>query len=857
MNQEPNRWIVGVILLSSAAFWLCFLNIYKLESVVVPGLISLLITVVCAVVFFRKSVHEVERKWSILLIPCAISVIIVPYPYNMGLLLLALGFFFLAVLPRVCLWLGCALSGLILTVQAAGLGIYYLVIPSGHSATFFSYIVYPFLRISGFAASLDKGTIFIQKAGDVFPFPITWDTLGVYPLLLVVLPALTFLLLKSETADQALKRFFSFLGVSAVYILLRYILLLHFYFAGDLGIDALEKFKTIFFSPWWMFITFVPLVVLLVLIYEFNLDIEFPKFKMRKKRAAALCALFVSSFLLSGAVLFQEQGVKKQGRVLVDEIHSTWEPSYLIMDKYWYGTESTYNAYSMIEWLKVPYDVDRVVSPAFIEWNPGENISKIEPELVSAEITSDILRNYDILILKTPNMYTQGEVAAIVDFVKNGGGLFVVGDHSNFAGTSTSLNEITRHFGMEFVFDSVNSVEGRLSIYNRGKIAHPCAKYMPEFDFLTSCSIAVPATVGQVITGYALSAEPGEYASTGFFRETRRDLPILATDRGWGIFHQCVALEYGKGRVAAFADSTTISNFRIFFGGSDAMTIGCMEWLNYKNAYPYMTKVMWIAGIVFAGLGVVLLEDVDKKKRIGAVIVIICIMALGNSLSIAAFSPRVYEKIPARFYDRENTVCFDQYHSSEVVNSGDREGNYSVFLIWTQRVGRVPSIEYTLEDCIEKGKTVIIVDPLGENFSHKDIELLKEHVQTGGNVFMMVDRANVLGINLLAAFGLEIEEIRKPMDAEEEGPLTSWGPSVKGGEALETIGERVILARVSYGEGYFVLCTVSHVFRDGFRGQPGYMGYNGSDPDLMSEEEKEFIMKIYNLEYRLFEEILI
>jgi hypothetical protein len=47
------------------------------------------------------------------------------------------------------------------------------------------------------------------------------------------------------------------------------------------------------------------------------------------------------------------------------------------------------------------------------------------------------------------------------------------------------------------------------------------------------------------------------------------------------------------------------------------------------------------------------------------------------------------------------------------------------------------------------------------------------------------------------------------------------------------------------------------VFRDGFRGQPGYMGYNGSDPDLMSEEEKEFIMKIYNLEYWLFEEILI
>lgn len=851
------RVLIGLILLSSVAFWLCILRIFRFESYVTYGLISLFIAVGLTLVLFRGHKYEIDRKWSILLIPFAISSVIIPYPYNTGFILLAIGFFLVAILPRVSLWLGFAVSGLIFTVQAAGMSIYHLVIPSGHSAVLMSYLAYPLLKIFGFVTSFHGGTIFIQKGGDVFPFPTTWDTLGVYPFVLLFLPVLTYLLLTSETFNNAVRRAAGFLALSLVYLLVRYVVLINIFFSGDLGAEALRKFAEIFFSSLWMFVTFIPFVVLLLLIYTFGAEIEFPQFKIEKRYAMIFLALFVSAFLLCGSVFFQEKGVQKQGRVLVDEIHSAWEPSSLILDKYWYGSESTYNAYSMIEWFKVAYDVDRVMSPAYLDWVPGETISKVDPDVVSEEITSEILQNYDILILKTPTMYTEREVAAIVDFINNGGGLFVIGDHSNFCGTSTALNQITGQFGITFEFDSVNNATGRLSLYERGEITHPCAKYMPRFDFLTSCSIKAPPAVGRVIPGYGLSAEPGEYASTGFFRETRRDLPVLATDRDWGIFHQCVAAECGKGRIVAFADSTTISNFRIFFGGSDQMAIGSMEYLNYSNKYSYVPKILAIFGIILAGVGIFLFGDIEKKKRIGILMVVVCAMGLGSSLSVVAFAPKVYDTIPAKYYDWETTVCFDGDHSSEIVSSGEREGEYSVFLIWTQRVGRVPTIEYSLKECVEKGKTIVIIDPVTKNFSYEDIELLKEHVKKGGNVLMMVDSSNVLGLNLIAEFGLEIEEIRKLQDATEEGPLLPWGPSVKGGEALKKVGERVILARVSYGDGYFVLCTVSSAFKDGLRGQPGYMGYNGTDPYALSEDEKEVTLEIYNLEYELFEEILI
>ncbi len=843
---------VGILLLSSAAFWLCTLPIFQVDPPKVYGIISLFITVFASLPLFRGHKYNIDRKWGILLIPFVISSFLIPYPYNVGFILLAIGFFLVVIFPRA--WAGVAVDGLLLSVQAASMGAYYSVIPSGHSSTIMSYIVYPLLKLSGFTTSFHGGTVFIEKIGDVFPFPTTWDSLGMYPFILLFIPLLLYLLLTSETGDQAVRRVGGFLVVSLVYLLVRYAALVHILFVGDLSQGAVKTFAQIFFSPLWLFFTFVPFVVIILFMYPFGMEIEFPR--VERRTLAIFLTIFFSSFLFCGAFLYQGPGTQKEGRVLVDEIHSTWEPSVLILDKKWYGTESTYNSYSMIEWFKVAYKVDRVVSPAYVDWVPGENISKVEPDLVSEEITPEILQNYDILILKTPTMYTGREVSAIVDFVKKGGSLFVIGDHSNFAGTSTALNQITGHFGIIFEFDSVNEATGVLSIYERGKIVHPCAKYMPKFDFLTSCSIKAPITVGRVIPGYGLDAEPGEYASTGFFRETRRDLPVLATDRNWGIFHQCVAARYGKGRVVAFADSTTISNFRIFFGGSDALVIGCMEYLNYENEYPFMTALFLVGGVVLAGIGIYLFSDVEKRKRMGLLMVMISFIGLGSSLSVAAFSSKVYDSIPASYYDWEKTVCFDQDHSSEIVDSGQSKGVYTVFLIWTQRVGLVPSLEYSLEKCVEKGKTIVIADPVTKNFSKEEVELLKEHVRKGGNVFMMVDQKNVLGLNLIAEFGLEIEEIRKPPDAAEEGPFVAWGPSIKGGEALKTVGERVILARVAYGDGYFVLCTVSHIFRDGYGGNPGYMGYNGSDPEDLDEEGKELLLEIYNLEYELFEEIL-
>ena len=71
--------------------------------------------------------------------------------------------------------------------------------------------------------------------------------------------------------------------------------------------------------------------------------------------------------------------------------------------------------------------------------------------------TAELLKGYDAIILAEPNNpYSKAECDLIVDFVKNGGGLFIVGDHGNADRDGDgwdavrALNEFCPKFGFKF-----------------------------------------------------------------------------------------------------------------------------------------------------------------------------------------------------------------------------------------------------------------------------------------------------------------------------------------------------------------------------------------------------------------------
>ncbi|MHB8117292.1 MAG: motility-associated ABC transporter substrate-binding family protein [Methanothrix sp.] len=826
---------------------------------------SLLLGTAISILAFWRTDASCNKKYGAILLPLLLSCWAIPYPYNAGLIVCAAGFSIALVAPGLrMIWLGTIFSGTILILDSLTLSIYYILAPNYHFAGWLTSGIAYILDLTGLEAAANAGMVFILAQEKVFPFTVTLEKLGFYPWILIYVGSLLILFLISQSISSFLKHAFIALIAGIFYLLLRYVVLVHIFFFRDLPEFARVRMD-IFTDPWWLIVSFAPLVLLFLrfkipddLMLDFHICVD-------RKQAVALAAVVVSVFCLTSSALFLDTGIKKDGRVLVDEIHSIWEFSTLKLDRNWYGENSTYNAYSMIEWLNNSYHVDRIVSPTFRDWNVS-GAQKVVPDIISDSITYDILKNYDILIIKTPSTYQPAEIDAVVRFVENGGGLFLIGDHTNFAGIGTNLNQISRKFGIEFGFDAVNTINGTLFYFQRGEFLHPVIKYMPNLDFMTGCSLITPLGGEPVIMGSGLRADPGEFASVGFFRETRENDPTQVTDTVWGLINQAVAVKYGRGRIVAFADSTIISNFRIFFGGSSNFVIGAMEYLNRKNSYENEKQILFLLGLMFACLAAYLLGRMGwGDRKMAALLVVLAIGALTAGGALLIFSTKGESTIPSRFYVHNHTVGFDGEHSDVITSQGDVRGQYETFYIWTQRVNLTPAIENRMDDAMTKGRALVVIDPVVP-ISREGLTSLQNYIKGGNYVLLMVSSEGPWS-EVIKYFGMQTYYMDEPNNAANASlkntawswkdglPIKPWGLAIKGGRPLYAIDGRVVLAETNYGKGKFLLFADSQVFKDGLFARPGFMGYPKVDPSMVDKESYD-LLALYNLEYRIFEDYL-
>ncbi|VVB65014.1 ABC-type uncharacterized transport system [uncultured archaeon] len=853
------RQILWFSIISLTAFWVYSLGIYSSSTNQSLAIISIVMGLLISSIGFSKAEVVTHNNLIALVIPATIASILVHYPYNIGFIAIAFGlliYFFKQELKSV--WLGILFSGVVLSAQAFILSVYYIIAPSYHDISWLSAIITLLLKLTGLDAASADGIVYIYGLEATFPFAITAEKMGIYPWILILIGAISLILITSLNDRMALRNIIKFFLISIFYIFLRYLTLVYIFLYSDMPQYPSTRLE-IFTDPTWLLASFLPLLLLSYKLCpfddpKFNFDLSFSK-----RSALGSMAIVLSVFLLVGACIFQDPGIEKGGRILVDEIHSIWEFSTLKLDKDWYGESSTYNAYSMAEWLKSKYHVDRIVAPSYINWSVPHSV-KVSPDVVSDKVTYDILKNYDIFIIKTPSRFEPDEVDAIVRFVEDGGGLLLIGDHTNFGGTGTNLNQIARSFGIEFGFDAVNTQEGMLYYYKRGPLAHPCVKYMPYLDFMTGCSIKAPLNAEPVILGFGLNAIPGEYSSTGFFRETRQNDPTQITDTTWGLLYQAVALRYGKGKIVAFSDSTIISNFRFFFGGTCNFIAGCMEYLNRGDHFDHEKQILFILGLALGILAVYLfrMEMQDFKKGLALLLFIILLSAVCASFAILMFSTPLEDSIPEQFYIKNQTISFDGEHSSQIVSRGDNQGSYETFFIWTQRLGLTPTIEDKFDNAIEKGSTLVLIDPV-EPLNQYEKQALGDYIQKGNTAVLLIESEGK-GLDIVRLFNMTTytlmqSENNSPLlnpDNNLELPIEPWGLTIHGGNALLNISHRVVLAEQNCGKGKFMLFTDSRIFRDGFNGNPGYMGYSSSDPASIGNLGYN-LTALYGLEYYIFE----
>ena len=830
-------------LLLTSASWLFLVPIFNIPDEKI-GIILLIFGTICNIFSFwgNKPVY-IKERYLILFIPLLLSIFIIPFPFNLGIILFTIGFGFSVLVRKIStvekaniIFKGISLTGFILILQAALFPFYQIFVSHSHRADFFSSIISPVGNLFGLKTSVNNGIVFVQTVQQTYPFTITWEKLGFFMWFNILIGALIiFILLYNKR--KILFNILIFLIISLFYLILRFVIFIHLY------INTLEL--EIFWNPWYMLLSFLPFTLLFMKILPLkNSKSEKTTIlvlKLTKKNITAMILIFIFIFSFVGAFTFQDPGSSKDGRVLIDEYHSGWEDSTRPLDKEWYGTLSTYNYYSWAEWLSYYYHIDR-------------NINET--------LTTELLNQFDILILKCPtNAYSDEEINAITQFVEQGGGLFLIGDHTNVFGMNTYLNLVSNKFGIYFKTDATYEIgTGALSIYEPSEIfPHPIIKNLKQFEFMTSCTLKAPFFSENVIMGNRVISEPGTYSTEHFFSES-----VSTQESEFGLFLQSVAVKYGKGRVVAFTDSTVFSSFSVFTDGYQLYTLGVLDYLNRVNVYAYVNIVFLGVGII-SFISLICFQRKERKIKIASLLLFIGLLSFSTAAPIFSYINTEFYPITSPHSDFKQ-VCFVEEHSNFDISLkphlilSEEEQEYGTFFVWTQRVGCIPSVEQKLTDAVRKGDIIVFIDPI-KSFTDKDIDLVINFIEDGGKMLVMDSITNSKSTTneLISNFGMWINkksekfhliENLTDIDNNKSNILSPY-LSITGGdtkiidERNETqIGITNLSNELTGKKGTVVVFVDSFTFRD------ENMGGVLTEPN---DDQKE----IYKTEYFIFEELLL
>ena len=472
-----------------------------------------------------------------------------------------------------------------------------------------------------------------------------------------------------------------------------------------------------------------------------------------RRRLAALPAgvagLLVGAgvLALSAGVYWDPVGRRASGRVIVEEYHpdrtKIWERTDRPYDTTWYGHLSGYNYYCIYDYLSRYYDMSRLTRP----------------------IDDAALADCDVLILKTPTRrYAPEEIDAVLAFVRRGGGLLLIGEHTNVFGSGSYLNDVARRLGFEFRYDCLFGLDSVFDqTYVPPRVPHPVVQHMPAMEFATSCSIAPGWSVGRaVILETGLKNLTADYHVNNFYPR-----PIDRADMRYGAFVQLWSTRYGRGRVLAFTDSTIFSNFSTFEPGKSELMLGMVEWLNHRTGCP--DPRWWLLP-----LGAVLVVSgglVAVAKR-GGWLVPLGAGALGWSVAAVAIpaAQRAAMPPPQPIRPMVRAVLDESLSTIKLPKNGFISGDdrgFGIFERWMLRLGYFTARREGT--AVFDGQLAVFIfpeKPPSEEFR----QALVEYVERGGKV-LVVDsarnRRSTAGA-LLEPFGLRL--IHPPRESGKSSP---------------------------------------------------------------------------------------
>jgi hypothetical protein len=212
-------------------------------------------------------------------------------------------------------------------------------------------------------------------------------------------------------------------------------------------------------------------------------------------------------------------------------------------------------------------------------------------EIRTMPLSAERLANFDILFINLVSNdypdFTEDEVAAIIEFVDNGGGLFVVADHTNVYDHGERVNKFLVPMGVEVLFHTAADRPPEHSVAGLGWILVDDLKDHPVMADVEQISLQ---------TGGPQRADNPDYEVAFTSDQSWGDLWNKDSGLGYygdwqyvegedlaGPLNVHIAAEYGEGRIVVCGDQNMFGDPWLNFVDNFQLAMNSMEWLAQED----------------------------------------------------------------------------------------------------------------------------------------------------------------------------------------------------------------------------------------------------------------------------------
>lgn len=464
------------------------------------------------------------------------------------------------------------------------------------------------LTLLNFPSGSFQGRLYANTMAGPTSYPVNLDTLGLLLPLLVFITGCIYLL-QCAPRWKTVARGLVWLGAVLVpVVLLRWVLSLELFLGlGDFVDHETQDLPIApFLKPAFIALFYIPfLTVGAIILHRPLTGFTQPDPSAPESGRPRCLWLLIPLVLLLVLVFWEPKGSPKSGKVLINTYHTEWSRTDRPYDRDWYGAASGYNYACLKRLYEGFFDVEELTG-------------RISPEDLAAT---------SVLIIYDPNRsFTDAEIQAVQRFVAQGGGLFVIGDHTNVFGSSSHLNQIMDGMGFLFRDDVLFDLDEDFFQLNDISPLHPGMLHgMTFFKFRGPASLKSTSLFSRNIFTLGNAKSLRAIYSVNNFYPPPHDHPKMWS----GDFAVSMTTRYGSGRVAGFADSTVFSNFEIFYPGKYEFLLNTAHWLNHVDP-PFAQPLKRTGLIVIMILVGVMLFRAQRPQRVLGVCTLTCLLTLGG-----------------------------------------------------------------------------------------------------------------------------------------------------------------------------------------------------------------------------------